>query len=103
MIQLIVEGNAALITCLLKKSDIPVKDYATLWSSQPPLSNHLLGPRGWQKSNKKLKIEYILTILGMRAQWNVLPRGRVDLHQIYHVHYCSEINKVINNNKLNVL
>lgn len=37
------------------------------------------------------------------AQWNVLPRGRVDLHQIYHVHYCSEINKDINNNKLNVL
>lgn len=59
VIQLIVEGNAALVTCLLKKSDIPVKDYATLWSSQPPLSNHLLGPRGWQKSNKKLKIEYI--------------------------------------------
>lgn len=33
------------------------------------------------KSNAPLYI-----MLGKREQWNVLPRGRVDLQQIYHVH-----------------
>lgn len=28
----------------------------------------------------------LYTMLGKREQWNVLPRGRVDLQQIYHVH-----------------
>ena len=90
---------AALITCLLKKKWCSSKGYANYGAANLHWATTCWDPEGGRLMAVQLHLSleshnFIVTksnaplyiMLGKREQWNVLPRGRVDLQQIYHVH-----------------
>lgn len=90
---------AALITCLLKKKWCSSKGYANYGEANLHWATTCWDPEGGRLMAVQLHLSleshnFIVTksnaplyiMLGKREQWNVLPRGRVDLQQIYHVH-----------------